>query len=90
MALPEVTAPQNILPKARIDVKTEDVKKVQKFKPGQRVKILLTGTVKEANFRREDSEKEQNVGDLLIEVKEMQMRTSAENDIYELFEDEDL
>jgi len=88
--IPEATDPQVLIPKASVEVKREDVKKLAKFKPGARLKVLLVGVLVETHLVKAEPESEQKVGDFVLEVKEMQISPAADNEIAELFADEDL
>ena len=84
----ETTAEQVYIPIAHIEVKREDMKKVDKLKAGSRVKVLIKGTLTSMAERKASGESESRLGDLTIEVKEMLVDKSADADISDLFDDE--
>ena len=86
----EITDEVNAIPKARIEIKPADVKRVKPFPPGSRIVIVLRGTVTEQFLRKLQSEKELSAADITVEVKEFSIRASGDNDIYKLFEDDEL
>jgi hypothetical protein len=74
----------------RVDLSSEEKKNVEKLVPGKKVKMLVTGEVIDLSLHKPYSDQDDHyVGGLTIEVKNLKISHSADNEVSELFEDEE-
>lgn len=87
--VPEVTDAKVLIPKAQVEVKREDWKKIKKYKPGAQLRVVLIGEVRDVFATKADGGDKEVFADFTLEVEEMRITEAPKNEIAKLFEDED-
>lgn len=82
--------PEEMNPEAHFDLNKEWAKMVRDFKPGQVVKVLITGKVDSQTFSKPDDPEASGFdGHCCVEMQTFQMILSQKNQIAELFDDDE-
>lgn len=78
------------LPEVYLSLNKQQARQARQYKPGQMVKVLLTGKIKSQNFSSpEDPDKSGFDGSLCIETTELVFKPAQENQMAELMDEED-
>ncbi len=84
-----VQDPEKRNPPAHFELNKEWAKELKKFKPGQVVKVLVTGTLSSQSFEQdEDPELRGFVGRFCVDATDLKIDLAKRNEIAELFADE--
>ena len=77
-------------PPASLELKKAWAKISRNFKPGQQVRVVLLGEISHQSFSTpEDPDEKGFDGYLTVDVRQFRMQLSADNEIADLFADED-